>query len=366
VAPRRKVSIQVPVTPGIVVANEMPGEEPYRVAAGLGRQLLPSVTLTAADFDVDLTNHGQMPRPGMVKIGNLSPWLLQVSWLSHADMLCPGEYNVFPTMGATRMHVHPVAITDPVPDSDANQMVMAVAPEGVTFPGTYPALYSQLGESGYGFGSVLVLQDVTTVQTGSFTIPAGTESLSIITVVPAGNVSSLGLTGATSGFGYYGDQFGSGAYEIIGVDASSDTVLDYTASASGPAPGVSWFISALPTPPPSFVQRLPAPWQAPTTPAAIDESLPVTSTFDWITPPSGRSLRMFSGFLHWQTSTRGFGEIKGSGSTGAIQHYDQVATNFLEMNYGGFKMAVNEKFQITNDDTGVGKNVNGYVMYSLD
>lgn len=365
-APRRtKVTLTIPPAGQ---ASLPPPKPPALPGRGEATQTLVPVAITGADFDVDLTNGGRMRQPALAKVGNVSPYLMELTWIGHRDHLRPMETNVLPVLGSSSLHVHPIALTTPTPTSAASQLVVAVATEGLTFPGTYPVINSNLGALGYGFGAVLALVGVLGTRTGSFTIPPGTQSLSIVTMTPAGQTSQMSLTGANSSFPYYSQVLGSGgAYELIGVDYATDTTINYsTAGTSGAGSPISWYITALPTPPPTFIARTAAPWQVPTTPAPLNQNIGASSFFTWITPPAGRALRLFSGFLHWKTSTRGFGAIKGDGTTGGLQNYDQQATNFLDMNYGGLRLAVNEKLLISNDDTGTGQNINGGLMYSLD
>lgn len=200
---------------------------------------------------------------------------------------------------------------------------------------------------------------------GSFNLPAGTQSLIVVTVVKAGDTSNFGLTGASSLFGYYGQQLGTSAYEIIGVDVAVDPVVNWTAqSVSGP--GVSWHVTASPAPPPTFITRTPATWQVPQLDRTMNVNIAPGGTFTWATPPAGEALRLFHTFCHWRTSTAGFGRIQGSGASGVLRQYDQVATNFWEHDFRGRRLAVGETLQVINDDVGSGQSINGGIGISAD
>lgn len=200
---------------------------------------------------------------------------------------------------------------------------------------------------------------------GTISLPVGTQSLAIVTVVASGDTSSMSLVGTSSAFTYYSQALGSSAYEIIGVESAVDASLTYQIG-HGAGAGASFFITALPFPPPSFIMRTAPSYSAAQKPAPLNQNIGASSSFTWITPPAGRTLRLFTGFLHWRTATRGFGVIKGDGSTGQLQYYDQVATNFVILNFGAMPLTTNEKLLITNDDTGTGTNINGGLVYSLD
>lgn len=201
--------------------------------------------------------------------------------------------------------------------------------------------------------------------TGSFTLPAGAQSMSIITVVQSTDTAHLTLTGATTGFVYYSQELGSSAFELIGCDHKADSVLNYTfQSESGP--GCSVHITALQDPPPDFIMRTSAPQDVPTLAKPINVNVPASSSTTLISGVAGRHIRLHYMFLHWQTSTAGFGTFKGDGSTGGLKNYDQKATNFLHHDWKGFALAKGEGFVVENNDTGTGQNLNGSVDYSLD
>lgn len=213
--------------------------------------------------------------------------------------------------------------------------------------------------------AVLSTSQANATGTGSFTLPPGTQSLAIVTVVQSGDRSNFSLTGHTSGFGYYSQALGDSAYEIIGVEQTTDSQLDFSAqSVSGP--GVNWYVTALPYPPPDFILRTAAPYAVPTKPAPINQNIGFGTSFTWITPPAGRRLRLFYCHWHWRTSARGFGSLKGDGTTGGLFNYDQVATNQIAHDFHGFALQVNEKLLVSNDDTANGQNINGGIEYSLD
>jgi hypothetical protein len=233
-------------------------------------------------------------------------------------------------------------------------------------PGTYPASLTRLAAQ---YGQPTEMAPISlpgSPLTGSFSLPVGTLSMSIVTVVAAGDRANLGLVGAASGFGYYGNSLGTSAYEIIGIDSVKDPILNYTISHSG-AGTDSWFICALPFPPPGFIQRTPAPWQVGQFPAPMNVSIPASSSFTWVTPPTNQRMRVWSSFLHWETSTHGFGAIKGAGTTGGLANYDQKATNFLHYYGNGVPLQPSEALLVSNDDAGgAGQNIKGGIVVSFE
>ncbi len=222
-----------------------------------------TINLTGADLDLQLVLSPLREPPATVKVSNLSSYLLQLSWGGHQDFLRPGETNVFPAYGASAMHAHPIQVTNPVPAGAQHQLAYTVAPQAVAFAGTFPVIHNTLGVSAYGFGKVKNQVFIQGQVTATIDIPPGTESLSIVTIVPAGLVSTMTLVGDSTNFPYYARSLLGNAVEIVGIDSASDTSINFTASSTGGAPGTSWWITALPTPAPSaitpaFVLLLPA------------------------------------------------------------------------------------------------------------
>lgn len=200
---------------------------------------------------------------------------------------------------------------------------------------------------------------------GSFTLPPATQSIAIVTDVQAGDTAHLSLTGAASGHPYYSQELGTGAYELIGVPSGTDSSINWIAQ-SERGPGVSFRLTALATPPPAFIMRSPPLYEVPQLDATLNQVIPFGGSFTWISPPAGQALRLFHVWIHWRTSTKGFGEIKGSGTSGVLRQYDQIATNFVFYDFKGRQLAINESLVITNDDVGNGQAMNGGGGYSLD
>lgn len=328
---------------------------------------LQPITITGSPQTVNLAQ--LLPRFGgqvaPMRFANESPYALQLQLGGDVHWIDPWTVDVFtPAQRVTSFLVTPSILTSPLPSVPSSVVLVTLAEGSETFAGSYP---SSLLRQSAAYGQPQLIASLVSPgnNTGTITLPAGTQSLAIVTQIQSGDTSFMSLTGASSGFVYYSQALGSSAFEIIGVESAIDQQLTYQV-AHGTGAGAAFFITALTSPPPSFIERTPASWQVPTTVTTINQNLGHGTTFNWVTPPAGRSLRIFRGFLMWETSTAGFGRILGSGVTGTMQQYDQKAQNWLQMDYGGKLLAANEVLQITNDDAGNGQNVNGYVATSLD
>lgn len=113
----------------------------------------------------------------------------------------------------------------------------------------------------------------TATNAGSFTVPVGTESLSVITVPSgAGGNGSFKLVGASSGFVYFqGVQQLAASFETVPVDSATDPSINWSwTSVAGQ--GADWFVSPLATAAPVDGAILPLPWQAPRTDVGIADS----------------------------------------------------------------------------------------------
>lgn len=337
-------------------------------------QSLAPVLLDVVNFGTSIVQFpvGNASQLGEVLIANESAVPLDVTIGQETDQLPAWTANKYQcSKSSLTMTLRPInpltlgALQQP-PVVTAAARVMFTLADDPPISGTYPASLHRLAAQ---FGQPSELAPLAlpgSPLTGAFALPVGTLSMSIVTVVAAGDRANLGLVGAFSGFGYYGNSLGTSAYEIIGVDSVKDPILNYTISHSG-AGTDSWFICALPFPPPGFIQRTPAPWQVAQFPFPINVSIPASSSFTWVTPPTNQRMRVWSSFLHWETSVHGFGAIKGAGLTGGLANYDQKATNFLHYYGNGVPMQPSEVLLVSNDDAGgAGQNINGGIVVSFE
>lgn len=151
----------------------------------LGAQLfpLPAVAVGTTDFDVDLG--GQHLQPGAVKLANRSQLVLQLDLAGLVDYLAPGEINVFPAGGASKLHVHPIVPTVPPPPGPTSELLVTLAPPGESFPGVFPAFNPQQIASSSPVNPLLVNPGdpqpysvtSTGLQTFAFPIPARAQSV---------------------------------------------------------------------------------------------------------------------------------------------------------------------------------------------
>jgi hypothetical protein len=194
VAPRRKVTIQVPSRQiAVPVGVTEPGQ--MGIQQGMGRLTLPVVNFTGADATIDLTGGGQLRRPAKVKVGNLSGYVLEVTLLTHRDHLRASETNVFDSMGATTMHLHAVGGTG----LGTGTIIVAVAPDGVDFPGTWPIMNNRPTSTGnqQALGSVTAAAG--TISNVSFLVDPATTAIGWIEDETApGNPHAFILTGNTT------------------------------------------------------------------------------------------------------------------------------------------------------------------------
>jgi hypothetical protein len=145
---------------------------------------------------------------------------------------------------------------------------MTPAP-GTLLPGTLAAVGQLLHTTAPGFGSA---------GSGSFSLPTGTESLSVITIPGGGSGNgSFTLVGATTGFTYFSGvkQIGV-SYEVVPVDSVSDPILNWSWISNAANGAADWFVSPLPTAAPVDGAILALPWQAPRTDAGIIDSTGAT------------------------------------------------------------------------------------------
>jgi hypothetical protein len=140
-------------------------------------QALDPFAVTAADFDVPLVGSSGI-RPWKVRLANESPYALRIDCGGFIDWLSSGTVDVWPTGGATVMHVHPVALSAPalVPASLASLLLVTVAGMGEEFPGRYPM---SLGRQVAAYSTLSELDrfDTTVSSTKLYPMPGGVASV---------------------------------------------------------------------------------------------------------------------------------------------------------------------------------------------
>lgn len=188
--------------------ENLPAEpSPVYTASGQGRtlQTLAAITVTAADFDVDLTNGRRQPQVGETVWQNESAYQLVVTIGGHSYSIRPWDADKLPANGMVTAHVHPVALTSPIPTAPSASLLVVVAPPGVTIPGTYPSPASRQSAS-YGQQQILDTATTTnnTVTHNGITIPIGTHSLMVVglNTISANGAGKVQITGVVTGLDY--------------------------------------------------------------------------------------------------------------------------------------------------------------------
>lgn len=285
-------SAHVSTPPSIVVPAGpagLPGD-------GQARQTLAPITLTSSDMDVDLTNGGRLRRPATAKVANLSSYILQLTFNGHNDYLRPSETNVFPTEGATIMHVHPVT------GVGSGTLLVAVASDNVEFPGTWPIMNNR--PTGVPVNQTISVPSGTSE---SFTIQAGSVYLTLL-LSPTNGKCAYTLTGDQTGQQYLNETIppvAGGLLRYVKLNPG-DSSATFANSGPGNLGGNVGFSSDSAGP---EVYPTPAPvWLAPNlAPIRIAQAFPTTqaTAVELRQGVAGQSLRILQLALAWDTALTG-------------------------------------------------------------
>lgn len=201
------------------------------------------------------------------------------------------------------------------------------APPGVVQPPAGPndaALITFLEEGHQAQSGVLASQGTEvldaigsagTQQKGSFNLPMGTQSLAVVTIITGASAGSFGMSGANSGFGYYGDKLGTSAIELIAVDPVLDPTINWQID-PGTA-GVIWHVTAFPFPAPT-ISRHPAPWQAGAT--IVETEVSAAGSTSLAPAIAGQKILLFGWSLQVDGQTAGTTIAVLEDDTGGVGH----------------------------------------------
>lgn len=245
------------------------------------RALAP-ITVTGADLDVALVPDGISAAwtPGSVRVANQSRFALQCTLGADFHLLEPWTVDVWPVRSVTSMHVHPVKAEPLVPGVTSGTVWVTVAEAFESFPGTYPASVGAAIVSEQLLQAAVINLTNATSQNGNASVPAGTQSLSIVLVPNTGAGSCfLRVVGATSGqlLGMAIASAKQPARVIAAIDSSVDTSVNWTLTVN--AGSTTAIVNPLTTPaPPPLIPGAPAGGLTfplhPTNPAAITPAAP--------------------------------------------------------------------------------------------
>ena len=210
--------------------------------------LLPAFSITGADFDVALVPDGTWAPapPGQVKLQNESPFSLQVAIGPDVHWMSPWTADVFEVHGgSTAMHVHPVALSAPLPPvAPTNALLVTVAAPFEQIPGVYPAALARQASIA---NQAVLLGTLSVGAAGgsasqTFTLPPGTQSVGYMLKNDGASYSTIQMTGNVSLVPYI--LVGSGIVRSSTELEVIDTAITCSATTAGASPAGTVFFFA--------------------------------------------------------------------------------------------------------------------------
>jgi hypothetical protein len=221
---------------------------------------VPPISITGADFDVPVLGNGIEAawQPSYVKCDNESPYVLNIAVGPVLHVLPPWTVDVYPVvMGASSLHVHPIALSTPLPPAPTSVLLVTIAGPAESFPGTYPAAMSRTSS----IYQLPVSQDYipadSTTHVKTETLPPGTLSVTALNTSGSGNVTAFKMVGNVTGYDYASATGGAGSFfqtnnvEISYLISAYDTVLTITYASppgSGTPPNPGLYLTSLTVP----------------------------------------------------------------------------------------------------------------------
>jgi hypothetical protein len=366
---------------------------PDRVARPGGLvQALDPFPVTTADFDVQLAGSSGI-RPWKVRLANESPYALRIDCGGFVDWLASGTVDVWPTGGASVMHVHPIALCapEPVPSMLSSLLLVTVAGQGEEFPGTYPMAMGRLTsvytnrEQLWPIGSPATPGTPSMVVTGGtsptnrFTIPNGTVSLRLL-VSANGTVFSYNLlvVGHQTVTQYFGSITAPGSVApvasptlplTLSIEYDDDSQIDIIVN---PSVNVNVWVNALFAPESpgqsgdsqSVIIPAPSAWQTPNNDWMLGSGgIGAGATLNLIPAVAGQTVYLWEQTFHLGAGAAGsFGQLQDTFGTGLRQMNFAIADNY-PFQFNGRALFPGRGLQLKNTSAANSGSLNGGGSY---